>query len=286
MPNQEITPIIALIADNLMYSIRIRNSVKMLGYRVELIESNNLIDQNSGTSFKHQIAEHVGGPGFWLFDKLTKLQPALIIIDLGIENIQWGLWVSSLKSAPATQRIPLIGFCSHTHIDKIKMAKKAGADKVFSRSFFINDIHSIIQKFAIQYNKDQDFEPFCQSELSPQAYKGIVKFNEGDFFEAHELLEEAWMAESGPGRELYRAILQIAVAYYQIQVENFEGAIKMFLRVRKWIDKLPDTCRGVNIQKLRKDSNRVFDVVQCLGKTGLNEFDFELLQPVEYSISK
>ena len=39
MPNQEITPVIALFADNLMYSIRIRNSVKMLGYRVELIEN-------------------------------------------------------------------------------------------------------------------------------------------------------------------------------------------------------------------------------------------------------
>lgn len=286
MPNQKSTPVIALFADNLMFSIKIQNSAKMLGYKVELIDSNKLIDQNYGTRFRQQIAEHVGGTGFWLFDNLTKLQPALIIIDLGIENIQWGLWVSSLKSAPATQRIPLIGFCSHTHVEKIKMAKKAGADKVFSRSFFMNDIQSIIQKFAIQYNKDEDFDPFCQSELSPQAYKGLVKFNEGDYFEAHELLEEAWMADSGQGRELYRAILQIAVAYYQIQCVNFEGAIKMFLRVRKWIYKLPDTCRGVNIQKLRKDSNRVFDVVQCLGKTGLNEFDFELLQPVEYSFSK
>ena len=137
MLNHDSIPIIALFVDNLMFSVKIQNSAKILGYKVEPLESFNLINQRSDKGVKHQIAEHVGGIGFWLFDKLTKLQPALVIIDLGIENIQWGFWIASLKSAPATRRIPIICFSSHTHVESIKDAKKAKAELLYRMRFTI-----------------------------------------------------------------------------------------------------------------------------------------------------
>ena len=69
--------------------------------------------------------------------------------------------------------------------------------------------------------------------------------------EAHDLFERAWMEDESPGRELYRAILQVAVAYYQISRGNYNGAAKMFLRMRQWIDPLPDFCRGFNVAQLQ-----------------------------------
>jgi hypothetical protein len=47
--------------------------------------------------------------------------------------------------------------------------------------------------------------------------------------------------------EVYRAVLQVAVAYFQIERGNYNGAAKMFLRLRQWIDPLPDYCRGIDI---------------------------------------
>ncbi|HEY3122953.1 MAG TPA: DUF309 domain-containing protein [Thermoanaerobaculia bacterium] len=44
---------------------------------------------------------------------------------------------------------------------------------------------------------------------------GRVAFNEGRYFEAHELWEEAWLAEKGETRRLLQGLIQIAAGYYK-----------------------------------------------------------------------
>jgi predicted metal-dependent hydrolase len=122
----------------------------------------------------------------------------------------------------------------------------------------------------------------CADPLALSALRGLEEFNRGEYFEAHESLEEAWMAETGVGRELYRAVLQVAVAYYHIKRGNFPGAAKMFLRMRQWIDPLPDSCRGVNVAKLRSQARAVHQALLELGPERISEFDQQLLKPVEF----
>jgi len=110
----------------------------------------------------------------------------------------------------------------------------------------------------------------------------LQEFNHGKYFEAHEFLEDAWNEDSSPGRELYRAILQVAVAYLQIERRNYNGAIKMFLRVRQWIDPLPGQCRGVDIDQLRSDAERVRQALLALGPERIGEFNHNLFHPVQY----
>jgi predicted metal-dependent hydrolase len=76
--------------------------------------------------------------------------------------------------------------------------------------------------------------------------------------------------------------LQITVAYYQIDRGNYNGAAKMFLRIRKWLSPLPDTCRGINIKQLRLDVEAVHTELISLGPEGIEEFNLALLKPVEY----
>ncbi len=106
-------------------------------------------------------------------------------------------------------------------------------------------------------------------------------FNRAEYFEAHEALEHAWNDESGPGRELYRGLLQIAVAYMQITRGNYNGAIKIFLRARQWLDPLPDQCRGVNVAGLRHDAAAVRAALEALGPERIGEFDMALLKPIQ-----
>ena len=84
------------------------------------------------------------------------------------------------------------------------------------------------------------------------------------------------------GRELYRAILQVAVAYLQIERRNYNGAVKMFLRLRQWIEPLPEVCRGVEVGRLRRDARRVYERLVELGPQQIEQLERSLFTPVRY----
>ena len=122
----------------------------------------------------------------------------------------------------------------------------------------------------------------CNEPIHPRAAEGLRLFNAGEYFEAHEALEDAWNAETGKVRDLYRGILQIAVVYLHITRRNYNGAIKVYDRSQKWIKDWPDGCKGIHVEKLRRDAKAVITEVQRLGMERMAEFDQSLLRPVEW----
>ena len=122
----------------------------------------------------------------------------------------------------------------------------------------------------------------CNASLHPQAAKGLRLFNASEYFEAHEALEDAWNAEKGQIRELYRGILQIAVVYLHVTRRNYNGAIKVYERSQRWIKNWPELCRGIYVGELRKDAETVITEVQRLGMEKISEFDLSLLKPVKW----
>jgi uncharacterized protein len=120
----------------------------------------------------------------------------------------------------------------------------------------------------------------CDGSLHPRARQGILLFNQGKYFEAHEELEAAWKEEKGRVRGLYQGILQAGVTYLHITRGNYAGALKVYGRSMKWLKDWPETCRGVDVEQLRKDLVIAMEVVNQLGETGINMFDRSLLKPV------
>lgn len=116
--------------------------------------------------------------------------------------------------------------------------------------------------------------------LHPEARKGIKLFNLGEFYEAHEPLELAWMKTSSPERDLYQGILQIGLAYYQISKDNYRGAVKMFNRGQQNLKPLGDTMLGVNIRQLRNEAKIVEETIRQLGPRRLLELDQGLIKKV------
>lgn len=274
-------PLILAFVKELNSTVRIETAALSLGMNVEVIETANQIAPSDGRSLTPQTAEHLWGRGAALLEKITRINPALIIFDLGNENIPWEDWISLITSAPATRRIPVIGFGPHVEVENLRIAKKAGAIDVVSRSGFFSNLPGLVQKYARLIDQDE-LKSSCQEMLAPLAVRGIEEFNRGEYFEAHESLELAWKDDESSGRELYRAILQVAVAYYQILRGNYKGAAKMFLRLRQWIDPLPDYCRGVNVIKLRREAKAAHEALLSLGPERISEFDTSLFKPVEY----
>ncbi len=123
----------------------------------------------------------------------------------------------------------------------------------------------------------------CAGAIHPAAIKGMQLFNDGEYWLAHEALEEAWNEESGTVRELYRAILQTGVVYLHIIRNNYNGAVKVYRRAQKWIQPWPDVCRGIQIGGLRRDLDAVIEEVRRLGPDRLAWFDRSLFKPVRWT---
>jgi hypothetical protein len=68
----------------------------------------------------------------------------------------------------------------------------------------------------------------------------------------------------------------------QIERKNYKGAVKMFLRLRQWITPLPAECRGVDIARLKDDSQQVYERLIALGPENMAEYEAGLFQPVRY----
>jgi len=128
-----------------------------------------------------------------------------------------------------------------------------------------------------------DFEADpCNAPLHPRAADGLRLFNAGEYFEAHEALEDAWNDENGKVRDLYRGILQIAVTYLHITRGNYNGAVKVYGRSQKWMKGWADICRGIDVAGLLRDAEVVMQEVMRLGIDHIREFDTALFKPISW----
>ncbi|NOH10783.1 MAG: DUF309 domain-containing protein [Chloroflexi bacterium] len=132
----------------------------------------------------------------------------------------------------------------------------------------------------VEIPSEEELAEACQGDLHPMAIEGMRLFDAGDFWHAHEALEEAWLAEEGPARILYIGILQAGVTYLQIERKNFVGAAKMFERSKRYLEPLPDACRGVNVEQLRHDLVEAMHAAGRLGPERLDQFDTNLFKPL------
>lgn len=278
--DQTITrPLIIGFVTDLFFIAKIEPVLEALEFDVKWIDAGEIYTKQGLETPYRQLGEHITGPLAGLIDWITQLRPALMIFDLSNAQIPWKQWIGVLKSVPATRRYRVLCYGSHVDKNSLEAAQLAGADIVVPRSQFARQMTHLIKQWAIIPDLGQ-IEFSCKKPISQLALTGIALFNQGEFFESHEVLEEAWKEEESLSRELYRAILQIAVAYLQIERQNYNGALKMFWRVRQWIDPLPEICRGINVGQLRRDARLVYDALLELGPERLAQFDRSLFQPV------
>lgn len=120
----------------------------------------------------------------------------------------------------------------------------------------------------------------CAGPLPDKVLEGIRLFNARQFFEQHEALEEAWLAEPGPVRDLYRGILQVGVGFYHLERQNFRGASNLLTYGMDRLAPFEPACRGVDVQGLRAAALRCRDELERLGREGIGEFDTGLIPKV------
>jgi uncharacterized protein len=80
--------------------------------------------------------------------------------------------------------------------------------------------------------------------------RGMVEFNRGCSFEAHELWEEAWNEVVGEEKRFYQGLVQIAAGYHKLSLSQVNGARKLLQRGRETLSTLPPNYAGVNLAPL------------------------------------
>ncbi len=215
-----------------------------------------------------------------LVRSLIDHHPAMIFIDATHED--WRALVLTSKTNAATRRIPLclVSDDRDTRADAIMN----GADRALSWADLNAQVGAIVAELARAPDQATlgRLECECKMDLPPKAVQGVEQFNSGEYYLQHDLFEAQWMASSGPVRDLYRAILQVGVAYYQIEQGNYRGALKMLQRSVQWLYMLPDTCQGIDVAQLRRDSYAVRAELQRLGPDRLGDLERGLLKKLRW----
>jgi predicted metal-dependent hydrolase len=214
-------------------------------------------------------------------DLLVALQPWLIVLDLQ-GNPQWQQFIINAKTSPATRKMPLLVIAPDGDAGSMESAKKAGANAVVTLSAFLADIAGAITKHA-RVDESAELLRQAQLPLPEMAKQAIEQFNRREFWEQHETFEHVWKDEPGPVRQMYQGILQVGVAYLQIQRKNYIGARKLFQRAWQYLNVLPDVCQGVDIAQLKTDTQAALTELERLGPEGIVEFPDAMFKPVRYA---
>lgn len=80
------------------------------------------------------------------------------------------------------------------------------------------------------------FRPLPAADRAVALHDGLAAYDRGDFFEAHELLEPAWMGTDDPGeRAFLQGLIKLAAAYVHDVRGNPTGIVKNLTGARAWL---------------------------------------------------
>jgi predicted metal-dependent hydrolase len=85
----------------------------------------------------------------------------------------------------------------------------------------------------------------------PTLRRGIELFNEGRFYEAHEVLEDVWRESKGERKRFLQGLVQIAVGFHHYTTDNIVGAESVLKRGISNLAAYPGECEGINIRALQ-----------------------------------
>ena len=116
--------VVALVRD-LFFGVRIRETLRSHGYRVELA--------NSAEKLRAALRDS---------------PPALVLVDLAFAAIDPPRQIAALKADRATRAIPVLAFGPHLDHASRQAARDAGADRVVPNSKLAEDLPALVARYA------------------------------------------------------------------------------------------------------------------------------------------
>src|SRR5687767_8307420 len=99
-------------------------------------------------------------------------------------------------------------------------------------------------------------------ELERKLYfDGITLFNEHEFFEAHEVWEDAWHMAYGLKRSFYQGMIQCAVALEHYRRSNPRGVASLYKSYQTKFKDIPPVFMGLDVKQFLAHMHAVLQPV-------------------------
>jgi uncharacterized protein len=91
--------------------------------------------------------------------------------------------------------------------------------------------------------------------------RGIALFNQHEFFEAHEALEDVWRAAPAEQKKFFQGLVQVAVAFHHFSTGNHVGMRSVMKRAMRNLDGCQENLHSINVESLLQSMARWLDAL-------------------------
>lgn len=128
---------------------------------------------------------------------------------------------------------------------------------------------------------DKKFMLKCEETPPEQLLLAIHQFNNREWFDCHETIEELWIGETGEMRDFLQGTLQISVALFHWSNGNHGGAVHLLASGINYLKRVSDICLCVDVQALIADSDRVRVALEELGKDHMESLESTIIPQIK-----
>ena len=114
-------------------------------------------------------------------------------------------------------------------------------------------------------------------EVERAMQQAAALFNEGLFFEVHEVLEAVWLKQEEQVRLLLQGLIQIAVGFHHLENKNLGGAVSL---LREGLDKVKDYSParfGLELDQFLQGAEGCARSIESLGRDAFDRFDRRMI---------
>lgn len=79
----------------------------------------------------------------------------------------------------------------------------------------------------------------------------IKLFNQRDFYDCHEVLEDLWLDDPGENRTFYQGLIQFATAFQHLFRGNIRGFERLLASAKGYLARFPSQYEGLNLEEIR-----------------------------------
>ncbi len=87
--------------------------------------------------------------------------------------------------------------------------------------------------------------------------KGLMEYEKGDYFEAHEAWEDLWSDYNLSDRKFIQGLIQLSVSFVHLRNGNMNGARSLLKKCSEKFEPYQHLQRGINMDELKMDIKTV-----------------------------
>jgi tetratricopeptide (TPR) repeat protein len=95
-------------------------------------------------------------------------------------------------------------------------------------------------------------------DYHPGYLLGVLLFNRGDYFEAHEYWEDAWNDAPSSEKDFYKGLIQAAVGLCHLYNGNARGARRLYHSSRSLLERFGSIHQGLDLHHLAETMEQCF----------------------------